>query len=424
MTRPIMKLIGAAIAACCACQPALADPDLFSRDAFSGLIDLRVAGVDGQPSFLQGGFGKLRFGGKSDGGIDGHATLADAALVWQPQFTWALGATIDAEHQEGQTNAVDLVQAFLSYRPAPVAGIKVSAKAGLYYPAISQEHEGPTWSVADTITPSAINTWVGEEVKVVGGEARATAHLGEQELTATGGLFGFNDTSGAELMFRGWGLHDLKSTAFGRFSLPPLNDYFSDKQPEFTSNTAEVDGRLGYYGRIDWRPPGRFALNAFYYNNNGNKIGVTPQEEWAWATQFWNFGASWDLDDHTRLLSQVMTGETLMGYPNARSVWVNLGYTSAYFLATHKVGKSGFTGRVEYFETSDRNFRAATDDPGDNMGEKGWALTGAYRYAIDAHTRLMVEVLHVDSNRPSLSEAGLSPLQRQTMVQSSLRFSF
>jgi hypothetical protein len=402
----------------------LAEPELFSTQAFSGLLDLRAAGADGQPSFLHGGFGKTRFGGDSSGDWLGHAAIGDAALVWQPQLTWALGATIDAEHQDGQKNAVDLVQAFMTFRPTPVSGLRYAFKAGLYYPPISQEHEGPTWSTVNTITPSAINTWVGEEVKVVGGEGKVTGKLGAHELAATAGLFGYNDTSGALLAFRGWGLHDVKSTAFGQFLLPPLSPYFSRRQPPYTSNTIEIDGNVGYYARVDWRPPGRLAFNAFYYNNNGNKIGDTPDKQWAWATQFWNFGASWDLDDDTRLLSQVMTGESLMGYPNARSVWVNIGYTSAYVLATHSIGKSGVSGRVEYFQTTDRNFRPATDDPGDNMGESGWAFTGSYRYQINAHARLMVEAMTSDWSRPSLSEVGLPPKERQTVVQTSVRLTF
>jgi hypothetical protein len=424
MKGPIMALTGAALAALGLVSPALAEPDLFSRDAFAGLLDLRAADADGQPSFLHGGFGKTRFGGDSAGDWRGHAAIADAALVWKPQLTWSLGATIDAEYQQGQTNAVDLVQAFLTWRPKPTQALRYSAKVGLFYPPISEEHDGPTWSVADTITPSAINSWVGEEVKVVGGEARVTGRLGQHELTATAGAFGFNDTSGTLLTFRGWALQDVKATAFGQFKLPPLGPYFVNKQPRYTSNTIEIDGRVGYYGRIDWRPPGRFGFNAFYYNNNGDKVGVTPDHQWAWATQFWNFGARWDVDDDTHVLSQVMTGETLFGYPNKRSVWANMGFTSAYLLASHSIGTSGFTGRIEYFETDDRNFRPATDDLDDNLGETGWAFTGSYRYQINPQTRLMVEAMQVDSRRPSLSEAGLPLKQRQTVVQTSLRLTF
>jgi hypothetical protein len=424
MERPLQAFAGAAIAAALTCGAASAESDLVSRHAFSGLVDVRAAAADGQPSFLQGGFGRTRFGGYPNGDFRGHAVVADVALTWQPQFTWDLGGVLDVEHQPGQQNPVDFVQAYLIFKPTPKGAIRYAAKAGLFYPPISEEHEGPQWSVVNTITPSAINTWVGEEVKVLGGEAKVTAELGGHELSATGGAFGYNDTAGTLLAFRGWGLHDVKATAFSNFRLPPLDPYMAARQPQFTSSTIEMDGRVGYYARLDWRPPGRAGFSAFYYDNNGDKVSLNHQLQWSWETRFWNFGATWDVDDDTRVLSQVLTGEALMGFPNGRSVWINIGYTSAYVLATHSLGRSAVTGRVEYYETSDRNFRPATDPSEDDRGEFGWALTGAYRYQLNPHARIMVEAMHTGSKRPSLKEGGLQPRQRQTVLSSSFRLTF
>lgn len=418
-------LAGAALAAAVSGGPAFAtDADLFSRQAFSGLVDLRAAAADGQPSFLHEGFGRTRYGGDVQGDFKGHLALGDAALVWRPQLTWALSGLLDAEYQQGQQHAVDVVQAYLQFKPTPRGAVRYALKAGLFYPPISEEHEGPTWSTVHTITPSAINTWVAEEVKVMGGEAKLTAELGGHELSATGGAFGYNDTAGTLLAFRGWGLHDVKATAFGNYRLPPLDPYMARRQPQFTSTTIEMDGQVGFYGRLDWRPPGPAGFSAFFYDNNGDKVSLNHQKQWSWETRFWNFGASWDVDDSTRVLSQVLTGEALMGFPNARSVWINIGYTSAYVLATHSVGRGAVTGRVEYFETSDRNFRPALDNVEDDRGEVGWALTGAYRYQLTPHARLMVEAMHTASKRPSLREGGLQPKQRQTVLQSSFRLTF
>ena len=47
-------------------------------------------------------------------------------------------------------------------------------------------------------------------------------------------------------------------------------------QYDETYSTLEIDKRIGFYGRLDWRPLPRLALNAFYYNNEGNMTGVTP----------------------------------------------------------------------------------------------------------------------------------------------------
>lgn len=424
MSRTVTVCAGVMLAIVFACGPAVAEPDLFSRQAFEGLIDLRAVAANGQPSYLDGGFGRTRYGGNGSGDLKGKLSLADAALVWKPQLSWSLGAIVDVEHQDGQQHPFDLVQAYMTFRPTPNGDTRFSARAGLYYPPISEEHAGATWAVADTITPSAINSWVGEEVKVVGGEGKVTHRFGEQEISATVGLFGYDDTSGTLLTFRGWGLTDIKATAFGSFRLPPLNEYIVNHQAPATQSAAELDGRIGYYGRLDWRPPGPLALNAFYYDNRGDKIAVTDHQ-WSWATRFWNFGATFDLDEHTRLVSQVMTGQTMMGYPEpGHGEWLNLGFTSAYLLATHSFGRSGIAGRAEYFDTHDRNFDPAVDDAEDNRGEHGWALTAAYRYDLTRNARWMLEVLHIRSQRPSLDDSGIEPLQQQTLVQTSVRLAF
>ena len=423
MIRRLGALAGAFLIGLSAAGSVSAAPDLLLPDTFSGLVDMRAAVVDGDRSWLDGGFGKLRFGGDGDG-AQGRLALADAALVWRPKLTWDLSAVVDGEVQELGGYHADLVQAYLAYKPVPRGPMRYSARVGLFYPQISQEHEGPAWEVADTITPSAINSWVGEEVKVVGAEATVSRMFGEHQLSATGALFGYDDTSGTLLTFRGWAMGDVKAGAVGDFPLPPLEQQYLLGQPRETYSLREIDSRLGYYGRVEWRPPAPISFNAFYYDNRGDLTGVDHDVQWAWATRFWDFGAVWRLDDRTRVLSQVMSGDTLMGFPNGRSVWFNLGFTSAYLLATRSYGPGAFTARIEYFETRDRNFRPALDDPDQDWGETGWALTGAYRRTLSAHAALFLEALHIQSDRPSRLQAGLAARATQTQVQTALRLSF
>ena len=75
------------------------------------------------------------------------------------------------------------------------------------------------------LVSTAIGSWMGEEVKVLGLEATAKGDLGEHELAATIAGFDYNDTAGALLTFRGWALHDRKTLAFRKQPLPPLNDF-------------------------------------------------------------------------------------------------------------------------------------------------------------------------------------------------------
>ena len=331
---------------------------------------------------------------------------------------------VDGEVQNLGGYHADLIQAYLAYKPVPTGPIRYSVRLGLFYPQISEEHGGPAWEVADTITPSAINTWVGEEVKVVGAEATVSRAFGGHQLSATGAVFGYDDTSGTLLTFRGWALDDVKAGTVGEFPLPPLERQYLLGQSRQTYALREIDSRLGYYARLEWRPPAAITFNAFVYDNRGDLTGVDGQHQWAWATRFWNLGAIWSLDDRTRILSQVMSGETMMGFPNGRSVWFNLGYASAYLLATRTYGRGAFTARVDYFETHDRNFRPALDDPDQDWGEAGWALTGAYRLMLSPHASLLLEAVHIESDRPSRGQAALSAFQAQTQLQTALRLSF
>ena len=89
----------------------------------------------------------------------------------------------------------------------------------------SLEHDRRVWGLTDTITPSAINSWIGEEVKVVGAEGTITHDFDGGRLAATGGVFGYDDTSGTLLSFRGWALHDRLQRSrhqpdAGRLQLP------------------------------------------------------------------------------------------------------------------------------------------------------------------------------------------------------------
>jgi hypothetical protein len=406
----------AALACVAAPRLARAQTDLISADTLHGVLDARAAWADGETSFTQGGFGKARYGGSADGGGSTKLQLADAALEWTPRVGWDLSAVVDVIHQPGQEHTVDVDQAYFVYKPVPTSQTRFSIRGGLYYPPISLEHDGRAWTVTDTITPSAIDSWVGEEVKVVGLEASISTVLGDQPVKATSAVFGYDDTSGTLLSFRGWALHDIQSQANGRFILPPLSPFFASVQDNETYSTLEIDRRAGFYGRLEWTPTPPLTLHAFYYDNAGDKVSVTPDMQWAWATRFWEFGGRWDLDDATKLQAQALLGTTVMGFETPGGRFVNLDFRSAYLLGTRRVGKSAFTGRLDLFDTHDNSALFLGD-----TNERGWALTAAWRYPLSKQFDVRLEALHIESNRPGRALAGEIPQQAQTVLQSSLR---
>ena len=157
-----------------------------------------------------------------------YAVPQEADLIWTPRFTNSLSASVSAAYQRHQEHKADLLEAFVSFLPPQKGPVGFSMRAGIMWPEISLEHTtGGAWSTVNTLTPSAINAWVGEEVKVLGVEGTVRASIGNTMLAFTGSVFGFDDTAGTLLSFRGWALHNEKATVFGHFPLPPLNPFIT-----------------------------------------------------------------------------------------------------------------------------------------------------------------------------------------------------
>lgn len=400
------------------------ETDILSAQTLTMLADVRVVLADGANSWVDGGFGKTRFDGTDGGDFEFDAYPVEASLIWQPRFSNSLVGNFSAAYQHGhdRDEKFDVMEGYLTFIPSRQGNTNFAFKAGFYWPEISLEHAtGGAWSTVYTITPSAINSWVGEEVKVIGAEATIYQAVGSMDFSATAGVFGFNDTSGTLLSFRGWSLHDVKSTLFGQFELPPLNPFMTIVQESVTRSVLEIDDRPGFYGRVEWRPSPSVVLNVFYYDNRGVPEAFTRSLQWGWRTRFWNVGAVVDLGPSTRLLAQAMTGTTLMGFipRNETRYWVDTRYSSAYALLTHQLGAIALSGRVELFETKERGSEMVPAEE----NEDGWAATVASRIPVMDRLSLFLEALHIESDRGArTTRLGLPARESQTVAQVALRF--
>ena len=394
---------------------ALGQEGLFGAENLEAFADLRASVAGGEDSWLEGGFGKLREGG-DNGDTEVNARLASADIVWKPQIGWNLSGLVSVTYQTQLDQELDLSEAFLKFRSSP-AETRFSARAGVFWPPVSQEHAGGNWAVTDTITPSAANSWVAEEVKVLGLEAMAETGFGEHELALTGAAFLHNDMSGTLLSYRGWALHDVKVTVHADLPLPPLSPSVAPYQDTITTPFWEVDDKVGFYGRVDWRPPLPVAFNAFYYDNRGDRLSSRDMQT-SWRTRFWNIGAAATLGERTVAKSQAMWGNTLVGPDTPYGIPVDVDFATVYVLVSHELGAGKLTVRGDWLETTDNSFTAT-----DNNDESGWAATLAYKRPLVDFADLVVEVVHVESNRPArLLNAGIAARQDQTTVQSSIRF--
>lgn len=411
MVRVRLTVLAAALAIAPAAR---AQIDLFSKDTLHGVADIRLAAGDTVRGWSEGGSGKT---GVADEGLD----VPRAAIVWTPSLGVSLRGHVTLQHQPDADPAFDINEAFVVWRGPPSPLGRVSAKAGLFYPPVSLEHTGVAWTTPDMLSGSAINSWIGEEVLVGGFEATVRREIGDHELSATGAVFGWNDTSGTLLSFRGWALHGLTTGLDTSWRQPVLSPFMRTRQAPVSDPVLELDNRAGYYGRLEWRPPAPVAVSAIYYDNAGDRTSVDTYRQWAWETRFFNLGVRWEPDDKTTVLAQAMKGETLMGFrfQGRGPIWLDVGYRAAYALVRREVGRDVLSARLDWFETSDR----APLPPDDNT-EDGWAATLAWKRPLGDHLALIVEGQHVSSDRAYRTYAGERPKADETVVQTALRLSF
>ena len=407
---------GLALAMLFGARPASAQDDYGdpSGKTLTVTADLRLIAANGEQSWIDGGFGKTRFGPSSDR-FQLQPRAIEGDVVWRPHLSWSVDATIAATVQDGADNP-GLSEAYLSFRRAPHGNFRAHARAGLFWPPVSLEHSGPEWAVTDTITPSAINSWIGEEVKVGGVETGGDWRFGGHRVSLTAALFGFNDTAGTLLAFRGWAFNDEKATAFGLQQLPPLDAFMSYAQAPRTRPVIELDNRPGYYVRLGWAPPVPVKLSLFYYDNRGDPEAVTPALQWGWHTRFANLGAVIDATPTLRFKAQAVTGRTEMGFAMPDRLWVDTRFRSAFLLATQTIGQGSISGRVEAFGTTGEGSVLGADE-----SEHGWATTFAAKRKFGHHVTLLGEVLHTESTRNARLRAALNPYQPQTVAQFAVR---
>ena len=393
-----------------------AAPQLFEPENYAAWIDIRAVSVDGERGWRDGGFGKLRYG-KGSGALN----VAQAGLLWKPRLADTLTAYIMIQDVPGAENQLGIEEAYLKWKPVPKSDLRYSVRLGEFFPPISMEHDGTGWTPDRTLTPSAINSWVGEEVLVRGLEGNIQKDFGAQNLGLTLGVFTRDDTAGTLLSWRGWALHDASSADNAELPLPTGNQgytqLFGSYQAYASKPMVEEDGRLGYYARLDWRPPAPVAINLEFYDNQGDPMTVR-NGQWGWATRFYNLGARYQVAVRDEVLGQYMTGHTATGWQVGQGHHaVDVGFESGYVLWSHHFDSGAkLSGRIDYFAAKDNSLRSI-----DNNSETGYAATLAWIRPLTAHLDLGLETLRVQSNRPSRATQGLAAQQSQTQLQIALK---
>jgi len=374
-----------------------------------GIVDLRVSQISSSDkSYLTGGQGKFAL----DEGLQFSVAQAGADL----SVTWDNGLSAHGVVNaflkgtgNGESSVANITEAYFKYRTLPSSsGYRLQTKVGIFYPEISLENNAYAWASKDTLNSSTINTWIGEEVRVLGSEFKLT-RLGRMnndafDLSLSATAFVNNDPTGALLAWHGW-TSSSRQTLWTEKRVFPWFPALEEGQAlagqaRKSDPFLEIDDRIGYHIRGEWLLHRKGELSVGYYDNRATPYLVVDGQ-YAWRTRFFHLGTRWKLNKEFTLVVQYLSGDTLMQSHLKEDV-VNNDYASAFIALTYKWHKLAgnkkhkTTVRLEDFSVKDND---ATW--GDNNNEDGQALTLNHSYRLSKHWFLLAEFNYIDSHRPA-----------------------
>jgi hypothetical protein len=370
-------------------------------------LDLRALESDGRDSFLDNGQGKLRFDANHEGIRLGRLRAA----LDQP-LGEVFAAHVDATAWDGDDeNPIDLTEAYLEYRPYPRAGFRSRVRLGAYFPPFSLENRAQGWETPYTITPSAINSWIGEEIRAVGLEGQVDwlgTRLGHDfDLELTASLFGWNDPAGTMLASHGFAFHDRQTLLFGRVGSMQTQPTRAKKRV-----FSEIDGRPGFYVGAQARYRDRATLDVLHYDNRADPRGFDAAvRDFSWHTTFDAAALRVETGNGWTFLAQAIDGETIV----APGAWRDWQFDSQSLLAAKRFGAHMVTARYDEFAV-DYDINPAL------WGEDGHAWTLAYSFDRGGPWRFALEWLRVTSDVRARIRRGESPLATESKIEFSARY--
>ncbi|HXC54653.1 MAG TPA: hypothetical protein VNU97_05120 [Rhizomicrobium sp.] len=377
---------------------------------FAGYGDVRLVAPPASDAYLDGGLGKLRFGaddpdpGVKLGDLVGELRVGDMGA-------WSVQA--DARLNADYGPALDLLEGFVRYAPASNTRWQWSARAGAFFAPLSLENEEIGWSSFWTVTPSAIDSWIGSELRTVGAEGTLDWHSNGNDVTLIGALFGFNDTAGVMIAERGWNFDDRATGLFETSRLPDAVAVAAGRVPPLTTHLfREIDDSPGWYLDASYQIDRTTGFEVMRYDNEAD-----PTRPRAWHTAFWDLGLRRQIGAVT-LLSQALSGTTLIR-PSA-TAFTATDFKSAYVLVGWDLDDWWLAARADLFQTRTRT-AALGPSP---LSEDGHAFDATASWRLRSWLRLSAEYLLSDDRRAQRVLDGDAPQQSENQFQLVLRTYF
>jgi hypothetical protein len=370
--------------------------------------DLRLVDSDAETSLFDGGFGALRY----DSDHDGFQVGRLRAALMQPLGD-VFDIKLDASYWgQDAAHPFALTEGYLEYRPYPIDGWKARVRLGADYPPVSLEDTSAGWSSPYTISNSALNAWIGEEIRTVGLDAQLEwlgTRMGHDfDLAVSGGVFGWNEPAGVVVATGGFSINDFQT---------PLGGYIGGRNSAvFSENPLfrQYDNRAGFYLSAEAHYLDRATLLFTHYDNRADpSAGIEGTYEYGWHTRFDAAGLRLDSGTGWSAIVQWLDGQTDTAPDDDFYSWP---FRAKFALLSWQRGRQTVSARYDVFSVesnADYNFGA----------EDGHAWTVAYIFDQSSHWRFALEWVHVTSNAVNrYLELDEPQYARENQAQISVRY--
>lgn len=351
---------------------------------FFGYLSARAARVDGDRSWLDGRLGRFDFGPDVDGDrATRHRELAQLGMDWTPS-KWLLVHGQGIARTQPNTlsgKSLGVVEAYVE-----VHGDKWHVRAGQFFLPTSRENTAPLWTSPYTLTYSALNTWMGEEVRPIGIDVQWSPNF-----YVSGGVTVFrgNDTMGTLMAARGWTFGDRLTVYDER--VPAVSPKLSKPIGR------DLDDENGYAERLRIQLPERAMLQFTHVDNRAPLLPLVRGEE-PWRTKFDVVGAEVGSTAPTTVAAEWSRGTTELAFPIGGGAlgFFTMKFDTAYLLVSRKTGRERWTVRAEHFATDD------DDDPTNVFAhEDGHAVTLAWLHESNDRLRFGLEYVKISGGGPA-----------------------
>lgn len=421
----LLKLSQAAVLALALAAGASAAQDRPGESPHRWLVQANAshaASDSDETAWLNSGLGKTRYD-KSDPRLALDRLLIEYRGTIRP----TLFTHLAIDYQNDGAADFDMTEGYLEWRPVPRSANRHRFRFGGFYPRLSLENIAPGWETPFSLSSSAINSWISEEVKLLGAEWSLQRNLGGPGSPHAAGLFASlfygNDPSGTLLAWKGWGIHDRQTRWREQLPLPPLPQLadgtrLRDKQAPWAEPFKEIDHQPGYVLGAEWRYAQRAFLQIMHYDNRADPES-TSSGQYGWATDFNHVAFQFSLPWKLGLMAQWMRGRTMMGgIVNGLRV-VDNEFEASYVMLTRLQNRHRITVRYDDFSVTENDFL-----PLDNNRESGHALALAYMFEYSPNMHYGIEWLTIDSERPARAYLGVTTGIDDTVVQAQIRLRF